>query len=196
MDLHNGDCMDIIKGLADNSVDVIFTDAPYIPPQHKSTLTKYARTLSEMAILESFYKTYLKEIDRILKPSGRYYFFCNSDSYPMFYIHLFPYTKKMRCFVWDKIMCSLGYTFRHQHELILGDIFKFRAVKAKEKTHPAEKPVDLLKHILKNHSKEEVVLDTFMGTGSIGVACKELGINYIGMEVEPSYFQIARNRLL
>ena len=210
IDLHNGDCMDIIKSLADNSVDVIFTDAPYIPPEHKSTLTKYARTLSEMAILESFYKTYLKEIDRILKPSGRFYFFCNSDSYPMFYIHLFPYTKKMRCFIWDKIMCSLGYTFRHQHEMILygekqeakpikcgtGDIFKFRAVKAKEKTHPAEKPVDLLKHILSNHTKEEVVLDTFMGTGSIGVACKELGISYIGMEVEPSYFQVARNKLL
>tara|TARA_R110000751_G_scaffold224825_1_gene326810 strand:- start:269 stop:895 length:627 start_codon:yes stop_codon:yes gene_type:complete len=204
----NGDCMDLIKELGDKSVDIIFTDAPYIPPLHSSTLTKYKKTLSEMGILECFYKNYLKEIDRVLKDDGRLYLFCNSDSYPMFYVHLYPYVKKMRCFVWNKIMCSLGYTFRHQHEMILygerqnakplkcgtGDVFNFRAVKAKGKSHPAEKPVDLLKHILQNH-KDGVVLDTFMGTGSIGVACKELGLSYIGMELEPAYYEIAKQRI-
>ena len=77
-----------------------------------------------------------------------------------------------------------------------GDIFKFKAVKAKGKSHPAEKPIDLLKHILQNHTEgDQVVLDTFMGTGSIGVACKELGINYIGMEIEPEYFEVAKQRI-
>ncbi len=209
MELKCGDCMDLIKELPANSVDILYSDAPYIPPEHKKTLTNYPRTLSEFAILESFYKTFVKEIDRVLKPDGRIYLYCNSDSYAMFYIHLFKYVKKLRCFVWDKIMCSLGYTFRHQHELILygereeakpikcgtGDIFKYRAVKANTKSHPAEKPIDLHRHILQPYTNGEVVLDPFMGTGSIGVACKELGLNYIGYEIEPCYYEIACNRI-
>jgi DNA modification methylase len=77
-----------------------------------------------------------------------------------------------------------------------GDIFKYKVVKAKDKDHPAQKPVDLHTHILSNIINEDsVVLDCFMGTGSIGVACKELGCNYIGMELEPEYFRIAEEKL-
>tara|TARA_R110000823_G_scaffold299438_1_gene420167 strand:- start:6 stop:641 length:636 start_codon:yes stop_codon:yes gene_type:complete len=208
--LFNGDCIDKLDDLQDNSVDIIYTDAPYIPPQHSSTLTKYKKSLSEMGILENFYKSFVMKIDRVLKDDGILLLYCNSDSYPMFYIHLYPFVKKMRCFIWDKISCSLGYTFRHQHEMILygermnmkcikcgtGDIFKFKSVKANIKTHPAEKPVDLHKHILQNIVKEDsVVLDCFMGTGSIGVACKELNCNYIGIELEKSYYDIAKSRI-
>jgi len=210
MKLLQGDCLDLLKDIPSKSVDIIYTDPPYIPPEHSKTLTKYKKTLSEMVILESFYKTYLQEIDRVLKDDGMLLIYCNSDSYAMFYIHLYPFVKKMRCFVWDKISCSLGFTFRHQHEMILygermnmkcikcgtGDIFKYKVVKANEKTHPAEKPVELHKHILKNIVDEnKVVLDTFMGTGSIGVACKELGCKYIGMELESEYFKIAMERI-
>ena len=206
--LFNGDCLEKMKQLEENSIDIVFCDPPYIPPEHSKTLTRYKKTLSEMGILESFYKTFLIEVNRVLKDTGRLYIFCNSDSYPMFYIHLYPYVKKMRCFVWDKICCSLGYTFRHQHELILygerpntkcikcgtGDIFKYKVVKAEDKDHPAQKPLDLLKHILSNHTDCKV-LDPFMGTGSIGVACKELGLGYIGIELEPDYFEKAKQKL-
>lgn len=206
----NGDCLELLDDLPDNSVDIVYTDPPYIPPEHSKTLTKYKKSLSEMAILESFYKRYLEKIDRVLKDDGMLLIYCNSDSYPMFYIHLYAYVKKMRCFIWDKISCSLGYTFRHQHEMILcgermnmkcikcgtGDIFKHKVVKAKEKDHPAQKPVDLHKHILQNIvDKDKVVLDTFMGTGSIGLACKELSCKYIGMELEYDYFKIATDKL-
>ena len=195
--LLKGDCLDLLDELEDNSIDILYTDPPYIPPQHSSTLTKYKKTLSEMGILENFYKRFIEKVNRVLKEDGIVIIYCNSDSYPMFYIHLYPYVKKMRCFVWDKISCSLGYTFRHQHEMILcgerikmkpiktgtGDVFKYKVVKAKEKDHPAQKPIDLHKHILQNIIGEDrVVLDPFMGTGSIGLACKELGCDYIGME--------------
>ena len=210
MDLRNGDCLDLIKDLPDKSVDILYSDPPYIPPEHSKTLTKYKKTLSEMGILESWFKIFFKEIDRVLKDDGIVLLYCNSDSYPLFYIHLYPFVKKMRCFVWDKISCSLGYTFRHQHELILcgerkqmkpikcgtGDIFKYKVVKAKDKDHPAQKPVDLHKHILQNIVGEDrVVLDPFMGTGSIGIACKELNCKYIGFELEKDYFEICKNKL-
>jgi len=205
-----GDCMDKLKELDDNSVDILYTDPPYIPPDHSKTLTKYKKTLSEMGILECFFKQFLKEIDRVVKDDGIILIFCNSDSYPMFYIHSYPLVKKLRCFVWDKIMCSLGYTFRHQHELILcgerknmkcikcgtGDIFKFKAVKANTKDHPAQKPVDLHKHILTNIvSEDKVVLDPFMGSGSIGLACKDLGCKYIGIELEKSFYDLAVDKI-
>ena len=208
--LLNGDCLDLLDDLEDNSVDILYTDPPYIPPQHSSTLTKYKKSLSEMGILESFYKRFLEKVDRVLKDDGIIIIYCNCDSYPMFYIHLFPHVKKMRCFIWDKISCSLGYTFRHQHEMILcgermnmkpikcgtGDIFKYKVVKANEKDHPAQKPIDIHKHILQNIIGENrVVLDPFMGTGSIGMACKELDCDYIGIELEPEYFKIAENKL-
>ena len=209
--LLKGDCLDLLDELEDNSIDILYTDPPYIPPQHSSTLTKYKKTLSEMGILENFYKRFIEKVNRVLKEDGIVIIYCNSDSYPMFYIHLYPYVKKMRCFVWDKISCSLGYTFRHQHEMILcgermkmkpiktgtGDVFKYKVVKAKEKDHPAQKPIDLHKHILQNIIGEDrVVLDPFMGTGSIGLACKELGCDYIGMELEPEYFDKAKEKLL
>tara|TARA_R110000744_G_scaffold310337_1_gene418042 strand:- start:21 stop:659 length:639 start_codon:yes stop_codon:yes gene_type:complete len=208
--LLNGDCLDLLDDLEDNSVDILYTDPPYIPPQHSSTLTKYKKSLSEMGILENFYKRFIEKVDRVLKDDGIIIIYCNCDSYPMFYIHLYPYVKKMRCFIWDKISCSLGYTFRHQHEMIIcgermnmkcikcgtGDIFKYKVVKAKEKDHPAQKPIDIHKHILQNIIGENrVVLDPFMGTGSIGMACKELDCDYIGMELEPEYFKIAENKL-
>jgi len=208
--LLNGDCLDLLDDLEDNSVDILYTDPPYIPPQHSSTLTKYKKSLSEMGILENFYKRFIEKVDRVLKDDGIIIIYCNCDSYPMFYIHLYPYVKKMRCFIWDKISCSLGYTFRHQHEMIIcgermnmkcikcgtGDIFKYKVVKAKEKDHPAEKPIDIHKHILQNIIGENrVVLDPFMGTGSIGMACKELDCDYIGIELEPEYFKIAENKL-
>ena len=62
MDLRLGDCLDLLDSLPDKSVDILYTDAPYIPPEHKKTLTKYPKTLSEMGVLEGFYKTYLKKI--------------------------------------------------------------------------------------------------------------------------------------
>ena len=210
MEIFNCDCLDKLDELPDNSIDILYTDPPYIPPEHSKTLTKYKKSLSEMAILENFYKRYLEKIDRVLKEDGMLLIYCNSDSYPMFYIHLYPFVKKMRCFIWDKISCSLGYTFRHQHEMVLcgermnmkcikcgtGDIFKYKVVKAKDKDHPAQKPIDLHKHILQNLVDEnKVVLDTFMGTGSIGMACKDLGCKYIGMELENSYFEIAKKKL-
>ena len=65
--IHLGDCMDLLTTLPDKSVDVLYTDAPYIPPEHSKILTKYKKTLSEMGILDGFYKSFLLSIDRYYK---------------------------------------------------------------------------------------------------------------------------------
>ena len=64
------------------------------------------------------------------------------------------------------------------------------------KTHPTEKPVELNKILVENSSdKNQIVLDLFMGTGSTGLACKELSRNFIGIELDKKYFEIAKERI-
>ncbi len=62
--------------------------------------------------------------------------------------------------------------------------------------HPTQKPVALLEYLIKTYSNEnDTVLDFTMGSGSTGVACKNLNRDFIGIELDPSYFKIAENRI-
>ena len=62
--------------------------------------------------------------------------------------------------------------------------------------HPTQKPVQLMKHFVELLSnKDDVVLDPFMGRGSSGVASKLLARNFIGIEIHPTYFEIAKKRI-
>ena len=64
------------------------------------------------------------------------------------------------------------------------------------KNHPAVFPLDLAKdHILSWSNEGDVVLDPFMGSGTTGVACKELNRNFIGTELDENYFNIAKERI-
>lgn len=73
---------------------------------------------------------------------------------------------------------------------------KFNSVKGKEKKHPAQKPIDLLEYLIKTYTNEEdIVLDNCMGSGSTGVACKNINRNFIGIELDENYFNIAKERI-
>ena len=62
--------------------------------------------------------------------------------------------------------------------------------------HPTQKPVDLLEYLVKTYTNEnDVVLDNCMGSGSTGVACKNLNRNFIGIELDEKYFNIAKERI-
>lgn len=62
--------------------------------------------------------------------------------------------------------------------------------------HPTQKPVELLSYLIKTYTKEgETVLDNCMGSGSTGVACASTGRNFIGIEKEEKYFNIALRRI-
>ena len=67
---------------------------------------------------------------------------------------------------------------------------------AKDKLHPTEKNVSCIEDMLAlSSSVSEVVLDPFMGSGTTGVACKNLNRNFIGMELDEIYFNIAKERI-
>ena len=62
--------------------------------------------------------------------------------------------------------------------------------------HPTQKPVELAEYLIKTYTNEgETVLDNCMGSGTTGVACKNLNRNFIGMELDKEYFEIAKKRI-
>ena len=76
------------------------------------------------------------------------------------------------------------------------DVWTFEPVKPYKNKHPCEKPQDLLSHIINSSTRENaVILDCFMGTGSTAKACSDLNRNFIGIELDKNYFQIAKKRI-
>lgn len=66
----------------------------------------------------------------------------------------------------------------------------------KDKFHPTQKPVELLKYLIRTYTNQsDTVLDFSMGSGSTGVAAVELGRNFVGMELSEKYFEIAKARI-
>jgi site-specific DNA-methyltransferase (adenine-specific) len=92
---------------------------------------------------------------------------------------------------------SVGYkalkkTYEYKNPTTLVQFDKIR----KGSVHPTQKPVALLEYLIKTYTLEnETVLDFTMGSGSTGVACVNLNRNFIGIEMDDKYFEIAKNRI-
>ena len=66
----------------------------------------------------------------------------------------------------------------------------------RSKLHPTEKPLKLFEYLVESSSKEgDTILDPFMGSGTTGVACKNLNRDFIGIELDEKYFEIAKKRI-
>jgi len=85
------------------------------------------------------------------------------------------------------------YTYTHKNPTSIIDISN---ADQKGKVHPTQKPVALMEYLIKTYTNEnETVLDFTMGSGTTGVACKNLNRNFIGIELDPEYFKIAEKRI-
>lgn len=89
-------------------------------------------------------------------------------------------------------------TFNNENKMI-HDFIETSVVSNGEKKvgkHPTQKPIALLEHFVKLLSNEgDLVIDPFMGSGSTGVVCKKLNRNFIGVELDKEYYEIAQRRL-
>jgi site-specific DNA-methyltransferase (adenine-specific) len=86
---------------------------------------------------------------------------------------------------------SYTYTHRNPDTIIIGC---WEANKGK--LHSTQKPVALFEYLIKTYTNEgDLVLDNCMGSGTTGVACKNLNRNFIGIELDPEYFKIAEKRI-
>jgi DNA modification methylase len=104
--------------------------------------------------------------------------------------------------VWDKKLPGLGRGLRYQHENIsfFGDAakilpqFSVMSFFRDAERHPHQKPIEVMERVVRNYDAD-TILDPFMGSGTTGVACANLGRKFIGIEIEQKYFDIACERI-
>jgi DNA modification methylase len=105
--------------------------------------------------------------------------------------------------LWGKLQKILQFDLPYEKisqtfnaEMGITDVWKDIDFYKEERFHPTQKPINLLKRIIKASSNEnDVVLDCFMGSGSTGVACINTNRNFIGIELDDNYFKIAEDRI-
>ena len=196
-----GDSLGVMKGWPDNCVDIAFCDPPYGMDYHSG---RYLGTNPHSPIHgDDRYATEgVAECIRLARKAV--YAFCRWDN-----IQDLP-EKPKSFIVWKKNNWTAG-DLEHAHGRMwegiafwpqIGHKFNFRLpdvldcakIPSSDLRHPAEKPVDLLLHILEANVGE-IVLDPYCGVGSTCVAAKMLGRRYIGIDISEEYCEIARQRL-
>lgn len=86
----------------------------------------------------------------------------------------------------------LNKTYDYKNPVTLLSYMKIR----KGSMHPTQKPVELMEYLIKTYTNDgEVVLDNCMGSGTTGVACKNLNRKFIGIELDEGYFNLAKERI-
>ena len=200
--------MKIMKQMKNNSVDLIITDPPYgdnvaYGYLNKKILNNENPLMNCLALVECY---------RVLKKNSTMYNFTNWKHYPFLTEFILRYTKfKIRhIVVWRKHNFGLGWAFRHQYELILvlekgkpkynltdfSDVQNANHINHNKKTHPHQKPLDLLEKMIEHSSKEgELVFDPFCGSGSTCVAAQNKERQWFGIDKDARYVKMAQRRL-
>lgn len=223
IELYNGDCLEIMKSIPDNSIDLIVTDPPYKVTARGGSGTMGGYWKSDIARKGKIFKNnnisckeYLPELYRVLKDKSICYVMTNNvNLIEMLNVAIEVGFKFVKSLIWEKgnKICGRYYMGCYEYILLLRkggdkpinncstpDILKVPIHKLKNKDgsniHDTEKPVELMKILIENSSSiGEKVLDTFMGSGSTGVACINTNRKFIGIELDENYFNIAKERI-
>ena len=206
-----GDCLEVMKAIPDKSIDLVVTDPPY---SIGTTSTGVRGSWLDNNLIRPFFIQWFNEIKRILKNDGEFYINTDWRTYPFLYPIAVDCMRISNCIVWDYQWIKAGSHYRFSHEFIIygqkldGQKRKFKATERdvwriapmnftrKEKLHQQEKPLDLIKKMIENSSKEnDIILDTFLGSGTTAVAAKQLNRKFIGIEINSKYATIAEDRL-
>jgi site-specific DNA-methyltransferase (adenine-specific) len=181
-----GDCLEVMKDIPDKSIDLIITDPPYgIKISSNPFRQKFPRKQWDNFTPS---QEYFDEMFRIAKNVV-----CFGGNYFSNYL---PQSKGF--FIWDKgqpekfSSAMVEYIYSSKNKP--AKMFR-QKVNTYPKFHPTTKPVNLIEWILSYYPECKTVLDPFAGSGTTGVACKNLNRNYILIEKEPEYIDIINKRL-
>lgn len=219
-----GDCLEQLRSIPSESVDAVITDPPFSSGTRREGAKGIRKSMtrgvesaewfgSDSLTTDGFLflmRSCALQWHRVLKPGGHVLCFIDwrMSSWCADAIESAD-LRRAGLLVWDKTYFGMGSCFRNQHELIwhftkdkgteplrrdIGNVIPCKPIRNGQ--HPTEKPVELLKTLIDVVVPEGgVVLDSFMGSGSTGVAAVEKGRRFIGIEREALYLEVARNRL-
>ena len=208
--LIQGDCLEVMKTLEAGSVDMILTDPPYGMSFRSNYRKKKYRGIKSDTTLD-WLDIFASECFRVAKNNTAHYVFCSFHNIDKFKRAFENQFKVKNILIWEKNNTSMGDLagdFAPKYEMILflhkgrrtingkrdANILKFS--KTGNNYHPTQKPVDMCEYLLAKFSDVgNTVLDPFMGSGTVGVACKNLNRDFIGIELDKTYFEIAKKRI-
>ena len=241
--LINGDCLEVMKTLESESVDLVITSPPYDDLRNYNSKVDFRLVSKELyRILKRGGVVVWNVNDRVKNGSKSLSSFkqalifnevgfnvndvmiwektnpmpqVKQPRYTQVFEYMFIFSKgKPKTFNPLLVDCkSAGFSYkstckkitkgkeRQRKEFIINkkklDSNIWRISVSQNKTeHPAVFPLELpMKHILSWSNEKEVVLDCFMGSGTTGIACKELNRDFIGIELDKKYFEIAKKRI-
>ena len=202
INLHNMDCLKALKEMNDNKFDLAIVDPPYGINVSKKRYSASLCNVTDYKLKDwdSKYpnKDYFKQLKRVSKNQiiwGANHFIEN-----------IPNANSSCWIVWDKdntgafADCELAYAsfktavrkFKWRWNGMLQENMKNK----QKRIHPTEKPIKLYEWLLMNYAEKGYkILDTHLGSGSIAIACHNLGYDLEGYELDKEYFDAACKRL-
>lgn len=217
IEIHNDDCLTMLRGIKSKSVDLVITDPPYkVDTKGGGVYGSVASYKNIECMADGIKDEVLDELCRVMKKINIYLFCSKNQLLPL--INYFTNKKcNWNLLTWHKTnpipTCHNKYLpdteyvlfFREKGVKIQGTYatkktYFITPTNAKDKElyqHPTCKPADILKNFIVNSSNEnDVVLDPFMGSGSTGVACIDTHRNFIGIEINAKFYETAKTRLI
>lgn len=192
MDLRNMDCMELMAGYPDKYFELAIVDPPFgIGRSGGETGKNWKRYERKEWDSKPPSREYFTELFRVSKNQiiwGGNYFTNNLPP-------------SMGWIFWDKgqdLTMSDGELAFSSFDRALRRIIMNRCEIYKNTTtfHPTQKPVALYKWLLQNYAKQgDKILDTFLGSGSIAIACHQMGFDLTGSELDKDYFDDMQKRI-
>jgi len=215
--LMQGDCLERMKEINDNSVDVVLTDPPYniARDNNFNTMGRAGIDFGEWDKGADLF-SYINDVFRVLVNGGSFVVFNTwknlgdiaryaegvgfhtkdmirlEKSNPMPRNRDRRYISDYECAIW-LVKPKAKWKFNRQSDTYERPKF---VASIERGLHPTQKSVPLMEWLIRVHSDTgDVILDPFMGSGTTGVACKNLNRNFIGIELDEEYYKIAEKRI-
>jgi site-specific DNA-methyltransferase (adenine-specific) len=215
-ELFTQDAVQWLQSLPAASADLLITDPAYESLEKHRAIGTTTRLKHSKASSNDWFTIFpnarfgelFREAYRVLKPDTHFYLFCDAET--MFVAKPeaeqagFRFWKPL---VWDKCTIGMGYHYRARYEFVLffekgkrrlndlavPDIIAIPRIRG---GYPAEKPPEVSDVLIRQSSSPgDIVIDPFMGSGSVGVAAARVGRRFLGNDLNPEAVRVAAHRL-
>lgn len=215
IEIYHGDALEVLPSLPSGSADAFATDPPYLLGGASTRRGERPQSpIADWTNASRWYRDWLAESFRISKPACPVWMFGNWRTLPVLEIAVQSLARRITStVVWNKDWIGVGSMkgLRCQYELVflmggsefsianrsIGDIWTEKWASARPNGHAQEKPIELMRRIIRISDPPGVgmIVDPFMGSGTTLVAAASEGRNAIGIELEERYCEIAAKRL-